>query len=549
MIDLIRDRKRTKSRSRSRSRRRENSERSSGSRSQSNRLRSYEKSPRSDKRRNTETKRDAGNNKPRRKRRSLSDSDSSSSSSDSSSGSSSDSSGSSTPSSLSSRSLSPEITRKPRPIQLNTGDVDLRKTADLDLRARLPKKQPEKAIPVRTSPIREKIRTPPITPSEPLTPPQPPKRVSDPEEGEIQTDEGSRKLSHESKDSQMTDDDKDLATLIQERFPINENETMNLNEIFCEKDASDSDNSDTSSCTESEDALAHSPIDPIAGFVEFENVNEARTPSDAPGTPNSSDDILEKSQEESLTALELDEVNWELFKSDTKVAYFRPLIGKSHFFHQPSLEVTSDDLVERSPFMLRTPESEPENEQQAAEMMAMKIFYHAIDEIMLELAFEIMGEILEERIQNQKEALKTAFIENTLQMILENEVSQALTEIFKPMHAEDMILNGAIDKFIDEETDHVIQKTLAHEKLTYGRLENFFQDLMDNLIQEDVVAVIWKQETSALRNKEILTYGKVLRKHRNGLIKLIFFLGSDEKIFSKKFIARIDLSSRNYLNQ
>ena len=84
------------------------------------------------------------------------------------------------------------------------------------------------------------------------------------------------------------------------------------------------------------------------------------------------------------------------------------------------------------------------------------------------------------------------------------------------MHAEDMILNGAIDKFIDEETDHVIQKTLAHEKLTYGRLENFFQDLMDNFIQEDVVVAIWKQETSALRNKEILTYGKILRKHRNG---------------------------------
>ena len=422
---------------------------------------------------------------------------------------------------MSSRSPSPEIPRKSRPIQLKTGDVDLRKTADLDLRARVPKKIPDKppTVTERPPPVPERPRTPPRKISTPEK--QPPKRSSEPEEGEIQTDEGSRKLSQESKDSdsRLTDDDKDLATLIQERFPINENETMNLNEIFGDKEGSESENSESSDSTESEDALAHSPLDPIAGFIDpladFEHLDEARTPSDAPGTPNSGDESLSLTQEESMTALELDEVNWELFKSDAKVAYFRPLLGKSHFFHQPSIEVTSDDLVERSPFLLRTPESEPENEQQAAEMMALKIFYHAIDEIMLELAFEIMGEILEERIHNSKEELKTTLIENTVEMILENAVTEALNELIIPMYSEDMILNEEINKFIDEETDQMIQITLAHEKLTYNRLENFFQDLIDANIQDDVVTPIWKEESSALRCKEVLAYGKVLKKHRN----------------------------------
>ena len=42
----------------------------------------------------------------------------------------------------------------------------------------------------------------------------------------------------------------------------------------------------------------------------------------------------------------------------------------------------------------------------------------------------------------------------------------------------------------------------------------FFQDLIDANIQDDVVTPIWKEESSALRCKEVLAYGKVLKKHR-----------------------------------
>jgi hypothetical protein len=150
----------------------------------------------------------------------------------------------------------------------------------------------------------------------------------------------------------------------------------------------------------SEDALANSPLDPIANFAFGDEIADRDTPSDAPGTPISPSEIELDKNHLDKGAIELEEVNWELFKT-ARINYFRPLIGKSHFF-QPRLLSDFEENPVKSPFLLRTPESDNEIDIYSSNILAEKIFNHLVDEIVLETAFQITGAILEEKIESSK---------------------------------------------------------------------------------------------------------------------------------------------------
>ena len=189
------------------------------------------------------------------------------------------------------------------------------------------------------------------------------KRISDPEEGEIETeeDDGNKVVSIQSS-AHESDDDKDLATLMKERFcesideekkhekPTECDGSDKNDKADSEKtDKDDSDESDKD-CSESEDALLNSPIDPIAILALEADV---RTPSDAPGTPNTPppapslevDAACPHSRRPRSSIgledhIEIDEVNWELFKSERKIAYFRCVTSKLRENFKPSFQTT-----------------------------------------------------------------------------------------------------------------------------------------------------------------------------------------------------------------
>jgi len=128
--------------------------------------------------------------------------------------------------------------------------------------------------------------------------------------------------------------------------------------------------------------------------------------------------------------LELEEVNWELFKSGRKIAYFRPLIGKSHFFQPRTISDTED--VERSPFFLRTPESETDGDDaKAVKNLADKIFHHLVDELVLEISFEITEAFLEEKIEDSKEALKDRFLIEKTDSLISEIIETEMAELIK----------------------------------------------------------------------------------------------------------------------
>lgn len=113
-------------------------------------------------------------------------------------------------------------------------DVDLRKVADLDLRAKSKlmrgakvqnRRSKSKSISVNSSPkveLPQKTKKPLVQSERSISsgPDSNRKKSSDPEEGEINTEDEVRKNSHEeSTIENQPDDDKDLATLILEKFP------------------------------------------------------------------------------------------------------------------------------------------------------------------------------------------------------------------------------------------------------------------------------------------------------------------------------------------
>lgn len=496
---------------------------------------------------------DRTGSKAKSSRRRRSRSSSSSSSSSSSTSSSDDSStGSSDNSSSGSTSSGSAVATKKRAYCAG-GDVDLRKVVDLDLRAKT-KHVEQKIVPVvirpdkkikRTKPTNSvshssskssspKVTTPQDAPlpepvpssmdstvetattppanSKTISDPSDTKRLSEPEEGELLTEEDdtSRKISQETipslaqTDASADDDDIDLATLVHERFPA----PVASDSSHIDHDGDDEDELDSDKDSESEDALANSPIDPIANFA-FET--DIRTPSDAPGTPQSSlEHAVEQAVDDHLT-LELDEVNWELFKSGRKIAYFRPLIGKSHFFHPRPIS-DNEEFTERSPFFLRTPESDTDGDIHSAAILAEKIFNHLVDELLLEISFEITEAFLEEKIEHSKEALKDRFVVAKTDSLITEIVKSIIHDVTDDEVKLECNLLLIVDQLVCDEAETIARAVSNDEQLSVKKFYDILDLIIFEIIKEDLGPVMVAEQSQLLTEKQA-SFKKSLTEH------------------------------------